>query len=1367
MKSCGRILSVQDTANDGFALSRPRSWVALAAAALACLACSLTLALPAYAVDAMPGSGLEGSGCFSHPGELVTLDDVNTASPAPTNMEGALRKIRSAVDPEYKTMPLLVIAVGFDDLPYANDINWAERIFGGDLSVSRYYTDMSLGKFTFCPAEEVSAYSSDGNLNVFDAANDGVVHVSVGKNHDDWTNMNSRSASATFAAVLSSAVMEADRYVDFASYDANGNGKLENNEIAIGFVIAGYEAASTSDYSERGKSSFLWSHAWDIASAISYGRVKSSVSLPVPDGVSVSNYIAIAERLSDGTASPIGTLTHELGHYLGLPDLYDTKYSSGQPWSSYLVGELCLMANGSWGRASDSSFRPTALSAPCREMLGWVSPKEIDDGQDGVVVAQDFSSGNSTYQCTKIPVDGSENEYYLVENRRHSKWDEPLAYSYSGSGGAVLWHVDQNIIGNYPHNVNDADHHPGIMPLYIEKGSGGALVLLGTRPYTSKVFMDASTWASKYQPTIGDALVLPKYAPAGEDDVPGNRVLSETAVYFGSARGTDVPIGIGAVPCDHELSHCDAIDPTCTEDGAVEHWSCDVCGKLFSDGAGRHEIDENDVTVPASGHALAHHDGQDATCDEGGAVEYWSCDVCGALFSDAAATCEIEDVVVPATGHSLVRVGQVPPTCRDAGSEEHWECSRCGKLFFDEQAQLPVSEADLAIETVPHALVWHDAAEPTCTEDGNVGFWECVGCGGAFADEDGMRELDFDSDVKIASLGHDLAFHEEVQPTCASCGNVAHWECSRCGKLFLDEQTEKETDAASVEIEALGHVPAHLDAAPATCDVDGLAERWLCSRCGSIFSDPDCETEIDPQDAVVPRKGHELEHVAPKCPTCDEGGWKEHWDCRECGKSFADAAAKLEMTTEEIESKAFGHVLVHSGADVSGVDVWACQVCGLLFSDADGEELVGREDVPVPSQHRLEAVEERVSGCSKCGHIRYWTCPHCSKFFTDPEGEHEVEVSALLVPAAGHDLHHVDIQLPTCEEPGLGEHWECSECGMMFEDEFGSFPIEAADIEIPAAGHWLLYLAEQKETCSNPGRKAYWECSTCGKCYLDEDGAVEISEEDTVIPANGKHTWDAGKVTRAATESAEGVKTYTCTHCPATKTESIPKLPKKGKAKDGTDFGTGATAANVDSAIAKLKGDKDPAGTMYAALKLRSTKQATNSVVLAWSKQPKAVKYVVYGGKSGSNNKMSKVATVTGASCTVGKVGGKKLAKGTYYKFMVVALDKSGKVVSSSKLVHVTTTGGKNTNVKTLTTAAKKDSVALKKNKTFKLAAKTTKQNTKLAVKTYRNTVYETSNKKVATVSSSGVIKAVGKGTCCVYVYTQNGIGKTILVTVS
>ena len=111
---------------------------------------------------------------------------------------------------------------------------------------------------------------------------------------------------------------------------------------------------------------------------------------------------------------------------------------------------------------------------------------------------------------------------------------------------------------------------------------------------------------------------------------------------------------------------------------------------------------------------------------------------------------------------------------------------------------------------------------------------------------------------------------------------------------------------------------------------------------------------------------------------------------------------------------------------------------------------------------------------------------------------------------------------------------------------------------------------------------------------------------------------------------------------------------------------------------------------------------------------------------------------------------------GTHYKFLLVALDKSGRVLTVSTTIHAATAGGKITNPKKVTTRAKKNKVTLKVNKTFKLGAKAVKASKKLKMPTHRAMKYESSNAKVAKVSKKGVIKVVKKGTCYVYAYAQS-----------
>ena len=68
-------------------------------------------------------------------------------------------------------------------------------------------------------------------------------------------------------------------------------------------------------------------------------------------------------------------------------------------------------------------------------------------------------------------------------------------------------------------------------------------------------------------------------------------------------------------------------------------------------------------------------------------------------------------------------------------------------------------------------------------------------------------------------------------------------------------------------------------------------------------------------------------------------------------------------------------------------------------------------------------------------------------------------------------------------------------------------------------------------TCTEQGYTTH-TCA-CGDSYVD-----------SYVAAKG-HSWDSGKVTKQPTETAEGVKTFTCTVCGETRTEVIPKLEPK------------------------------------------------------------------------------------------------------------------------------------------------------------------------------------------------------------------------------
>ena len=311
-------------------------------------------------------------------------------------------------------------------------------------------------------------------------------------------------------------------------------------------------------------------------------------------------------------------------------------------------------------------------------------------------------------------------------------------------------------------------------------------------------------------------------------------------------------------------------------------------------------------------------------------------------------------------------------------------------------------------------------------------------------------------------------------------------------------------------------------------------------------------------------------------------------------------------------------------------------------------------------------------------------------------------------------LGHIEDEPKTEVEPDCETEGEivtrCMRCGEKLKSQ-----------SIPALGH----IKGEPKTESHPGCEAEGEivtrCTRCGEKL-----------ESEAIPALG-HIFESGSQ-------------YCLRGCG---TENPDYAPAKGEINDGTP------ADQVDKTVESLKNDDDVKGSVFRTLGAKQSKVTKTSIKISWNKVKGAKTYVVYGNKCGKTkagkfNAYKKLKTVSKTSFTK-----KKLKKGTYYKYLVVAFDKNKKSLSTSKTLHIATTGGKVTNAKSVSVKSKTLTLKVGKSKTLKVTLK--KENTKLRLKTHRNTAFESSKKKTASVSSKGKIKAKKKGTCYVYAYAQNG----------
>ncbi|MBQ7740470.1 MAG: Ig-like domain-containing protein [Eubacterium sp.] len=203
------------------------------------------------------------------------------------------------------------------------------------------------------------------------------------------------------------------------------------------------------------------------------------------------------------------------------------------------------------------------------------------------------------------------------------------------------------------------------------------------------------------------------------------------------------------------------------------------------------------------------------------------------------------------------------------------------------------------------------------------------------------------------------------------------------------------------------------------------------------------------------------------------------------------------------------------------------------------------------------------------------------------------------------------------------------------------------------------------------------------------------------------------------------------------------------------------TEEKADKVITSTNTDKkDVSGSRFKRFKLKASAKS-KSVVLTWKAVSGADKYIIYGSKCGK--KMKKVATIKNPKTTKKTI--KKLKKATYYKYMIVACKNTSagsRVFEKSKTVHCTTDGGKNGNPNGI--SLKKAKVSVKKNKTYKITPSLTgKKKIPTHIAKFR---YESASPDIATVTSKGTVKGVKKGKTKIYVYTQNGIYKTVTVTV-
>lgn len=180
--------------------------------------------------------------------------------------------------------------------------------------------------------------------------------------------------------------------------------------------------------------------------------------------------------------------------------------------------------------------------------------------------------------------------------------------------------------------------------------------------------------------------------------------IDETATKIGveaTSKGDDgflceIPVTI--INHMHTTTLVPATPKTCTTDGNIEHYKCNVCGDLFADAGAVNQLTEGQVKIPA-GHEYGDLvPKQEPTCKQTGMQAHYKCSVCNKYFDESKTEKTETELTIPVNpnAHDFgAWIEEVPATCKDTGVKAHEDCNRCNRHFDESGNEI----TDLTIPT--------------------------------------------------------------------------------------------------------------------------------------------------------------------------------------------------------------------------------------------------------------------------------------------------------------------------------------------------------------------------------------------------------------------------------------------------------------------------------------------------------------------------------------------------------------------------------------------------------------------------------------------------------------------------------------------
>ena len=398
-----------------------------------------------------------------------------------------------------------------------------------------------------------------------------------------------------------------------------------------------------------------------------------------------------------------------------------------------------------------------------------------------------------------------------------------------------------------------------------------------------------------------------------------------------------------------------------------------------------------------------------------------------------------------------------------------------------------------------------------------------------------------------------------------------------------------------------------------------------------------------------------------------------------------------------------GEIITEATCTEEGEKKFTCSICG--------DEKT--EKVSATGHQHTEIRNKKEATCKETVYSGDTWCKDCGK---------KILSGQTIAKTENHswDAGKVTTKA-TCTEEGE-KTFTCSICG------------DKKTEKISATGHQHTEIRNKKEaTCKEEGYSGDTWCKDCGKKILS--GQAIAKTED--------HSWNQGEITKEPTCKEEGEKTFTCSICGNTKTEKVsttdhqhmeirnqknPTCKEAGYSGDTYCADCGVKISSGKT-IAKTKNHNWDGGVITTEPTCTERGEKTFTCTICGNTNTKKVNatghsYGAYKVVKEPTNKRKGLKSKTCSVC--GKIVYEAIPKTNFSP-----TDSSETNPDQNPQTSQKTTRKIKLNRRKLT---------LKKGKSFRLKVTLTPADSQDKI------TYKTSNKKIATVSKTGKIKAKKKG---------------------